>query len=70
MAIDYKKVALNIGEDAVKSAIKSLVRPLAEEYIKNSANKLDDVLLPFLDHLEKALLEIVDKVDGEVDAKV
>lgn len=63
---DIKKIGLNLGEDVIKTVIKEIVRPYAEEYIKNSANKIDDIILPFMDQIEKALLEISDKIDGEV----
>jgi hypothetical protein len=67
MAVDIKKVGLNIAEDAVKAVIKDLVRPFAVDYIAASENKVDDILLPFLDQLEAALLSLADKIDGEVD---
>jgi hypothetical protein len=63
---DIKKIGLNLGEDVAKSVIKDIVRPYAAYYIEQSENKIDDIILPFLDQIEKALLEVVDKVDGEV----
>ena len=63
---DLKKVALNLAEENVKVILKELVMPYAEYYIKNSETKIDDILLPFLDDLEKALLGLADKIDGEV----
>ncbi len=62
---DVKKVGMNVGEDMVKMVISNFVRPYAEHYIKNSENKIDDVMLPFLDQLEGALLDLADKIDGE-----
>lgn len=65
MKPDIKKIGLNLGEDVVKTVIKEVVRPYAEHYIKESDNKIDDIVLPFLDQLEAALLEMADKIDGE-----
>jgi hypothetical protein len=35
---------------------------LALEYIQNSPNKIDDILTPFVDQIEAALLAAVDKI--------
>jgi hypothetical protein len=67
MAIDAKKVALNIGEDAAKSVVKELVLPLLEDLILKSENKYDDMLLPFKKQLEDLCLSAIDKIDGEKD---
>lgn len=66
MALDLKKAGLNIGEDLIKAVVKDVVRPFAEQKIQESENKIDDILLPFLDQLEAALLAAADKIDGEV----
>lgn len=65
MALDLKKAALAIGEDTLKAVIKDIVRPFAEQKIIESPNQYDNLLLPFLDQLETALLQAVDKIDGE-----
>lgn len=65
MAVDLKKAALGIGEDAIVRVVKEIVRPVAEQMIKDSENKFDDMALPFLDQLEGAVLKLVDQVDGE-----
>ena len=65
MALDAKKVALNIGEEAARQVIKELVLPLLEQKILESENKYDDLLLPFKAQLEAMLLQAVDKIDGE-----
>ena len=67
MGVDIKKAGLNIAEDTVKAVIKNIVRPYAEDYVLKSENKIDDILLPFLDQLEKALVDLTDKIDGEVN---
>lgn len=66
MEFDVKKASLGIAEDVLKMVIKDVVRPYAEAYVKKSENKIDDVILPFIDEIEKALLDIADKIDGEV----
>lgn len=65
MAVDLKKAGLSIAEDTIKAVLKDVVRPFAEEYILKSETKLDDAILPFLDELEAALLQLADKLDGE-----
>lgn len=67
MAVDIKKAGLNIAEDTVKAVIKNIVKPYAQDYVLASENKVDDIILPFLDQLEAALLGFADKIDGEVD---
>lgn len=66
MALDIKKVLLNLGEENAKVLIKDVIRPMAEEYILKSENKIDDIILPFLGQIEAALLGLADKIDGEV----
>lgn len=63
--LDLKKIALGIGEDLTVRIIKEVVRPMATAYILKSENKVDDILLPFLDQLEDALVQLADKIDGE-----
>jgi hypothetical protein len=57
----------SIGEDAVVSLIRNVVRPFAEDYIAKSENKIDDIILPFMGQLEDALVKLADGIDGEVD---
>lgn len=66
MAIDAKKVALNIGEEAARQVVKELVMPLVEDLIVKSENKYDDLLLPFKAQIEALALGLIDKIDGEV----
>jgi regulator of PEP synthase PpsR (kinase-PPPase family) len=65
MAVDVKQIALKLAEENAKVVISQIVKPLAMEFIQNSPNKIDDVLLPFIDLLEKALLEAADKIHAE-----
>ena len=62
---DIKKAGLGVAEDSAKAVISKLVVPFAHHYIANSPNKIDDILLPFLGELEKALLDLADKIDQE-----
>ena len=66
MALDVKKALLNLGEENAKAIFKQVVRPLAEDIIAKSPNKIDDLMLPFMDQLEAAVMELADKIDGEV----
>lgn len=66
MALDVKKAALGLAESNVKAVWKQIIRPLAEEKIVDSENKVDDVILPFMDQLEAAIMQLADKIDGEV----
>ena len=66
MDFDVKKVAAQLGEDMVKSVISQLVIPYAKHLIEKSPSKSDDMLLVFLPQFEKGLLELADKIDGQV----
>lgn len=64
MALDIKAAGLGIAEDTVVAVIKKIVRPFAEDVIQNSENKIDDIILPFLDQLEAALVGLAEKIDA------
>jgi hypothetical protein len=64
MAFDIKAAGLGIAEDTTVAVIKKIVRPFAEDMILKSENKLDDVLLPFLQQLEDALVGLAEKIDA------
>lgn len=64
---DLKVIGLGMAEEIVEGVIKKVVRPYAEYYIKESENKIDDIMLPFLDQLEAALLEVADQIDSADD---
>ena len=64
---DVKQIGLGIAEETVAMVVKRVVRPYAEYFITKSENKIDDVILPFMDQLEAAILDVVDKIDGEDD---
>jgi hypothetical protein len=62
MVVDIKKIGLELAEQNLKVLIAQVVKPLAVEYIQNSPTKIDDAVLPFVDMLEKALLEMAEKI--------
>lgn len=62
MGVDVKKIGLELAEQNLKVVISQIVKPLAVEYIQNSPNSIDNVILPFVDMLEKALLDAADKI--------
>jgi 2-C-methyl-D-erythritol 4-phosphate cytidylyltransferase len=64
MPVDVKKALLKLAEQDAKVLVHEVLRPLAEDYIKASPNKVDDIILPFLGQVEDALLKAVDKIDG------
>lgn len=62
-----KAAGLNITEDAAREAAK-IIFAEAKDYVIASPNKYDDLLLAIFPVLEVQLIEIIDKIDGEVDA--
>jgi len=60
---DLKQIGLGIGEDIAISVIEKIVKPYAVYAIKDSENKYDDLLLPFIDDLLKALIDQAEKID-------
>ena len=65
---DLKNALMAIGEDMAKRVVTEIVRPYAEYYIKNSENKIDDIMLPFMDQLEDAVLNLLDDIHKEAPA--
>ncbi len=62
--MDIKKQSHILLEKMTRSMISDVLMPFAEEYIAKSENKIDDILLPFLGELERALIEAADNIDG------
>ena len=57
---ELKSLAENLTEDAVNS-----VFALTEAFVKNSPNKIDDAVVPFLPMAKSFVLGLVEKIDGE-----
>jgi len=58
-ALGMKHVEL-LAEDLLSEVIK----PFAMQKIQESENKIDDILLPFLDSLAAEIKKFVDQIDG------
>jgi len=65
MAIDTKKLLLNMAEENVKLIVDQILIPYAEQFVKESDNKWDDAILPFLPALQAFILKQADLIDGE-----
>jgi hypothetical protein len=62
MAVDVKKIALKLAEENAKVVITEIVKPMLEQYIIETENKYDDLLLGFMAQLEKGLLDMAEKI--------
>lgn len=60
-----KQMLLSMGEDMVKNVYINVLKPMMKEMIKDSDNKYDDLILPFIDDIDKVMLPLIDKIDGE-----
>ena len=65
---ELKKHGLDIAEDAAVSAVKAMVKSLPPFFLATE-NKYDDLLIAILPVLEPALINALDKIDGEVDER-
>lgn len=65
MGVDVKKVALALAEQNAKVVISQIVKPMLEQYIIETENKYDDLLLGFMAQLEKGLLDLAEKIDPD-----
>lgn len=61
-----KKHGVDLAEDAAKAAVVTVFEWF-EESAKLSATPFDDVALVMVPQLKKAVLEALDKLDGEDD---
>lgn len=56
---------MNLAEDEALMGFK-----VTKEWLKESAilseNKIDDVVMPFVDFTDSAILPLIDKIDGQV----
>lgn len=67
MKMEIKKELLNFGESTARNAVETTFN-LIEYGIKDSENKIDDMLLGALPALKEIVLKLVDKIYVE-DAK-
>lgn len=65
MAVNVKQVALKLAEENAKVVISQIVKPMLEQYIIDTENKYDDLLLGFMAQLEKGLLDMAEKIHSE-----
>lgn len=49
----------------MKAVVSKLVIPYVKHLAEKSENKIDDLAIAFLPQLEKALLELADKISKE-----
>ena len=60
-----KEKGLDLAEDVAEDVV-SAVFETAEEVIKETPNKIDDMFLGILGLAKPRVLDLVDKIDGEV----
>lgn len=65
MDLNVKDIAMKLLEQNAKVIVSEIVKPLAVEMINKSETKIDDILLPFVDQIEKAVLQLADKIHEE-----
>jgi len=63
---ELKKEGLDIAEDAAMGVAKAVIRALPKFFVATE-NKYDDILIGLLPVLEPAILQALDKIDGEKD---
>lgn len=61
---ELKELGLDGLENVTKDAVDLVFKAL-EVIIKDSENKIDDIILPTLPILKEKLLLLVDKIDGK-----
>lgn len=61
-----KARGLDVAEEAAKVIVEEVL-DWADESVKLSETKFDDLALPFIPQLKAAALGLVDKIDGERD---
>lgn len=75
-AYDLKELAKRLaasGVPALKEVAEAEALMIFKEtklWLKESAvisdNKIDDVVMPFIDHVDAIVLPLIDKIDGQV----
>ena len=61
---ELKKEGLDIAEDAAISAVKAVLK-VVPKVVAATENKVDDILVAIIPVIEPALLDLLDKIDGE-----
>jgi hypothetical protein len=59
-----KQNGLDLAEDTAKMAVKAVFKVLPE-IVKETENKMDDILIPLISVVEKPVMELLDKIDGQ-----
>ncbi|MFZ8933694.1 MAG: hypothetical protein ACO2ZP_07340 [Bacteriovoracaceae bacterium] len=60
-----KAEGLELAEESVKDLVENALVTI-RAIVKVTENKYDDMALPLIDLAEKAIMDAVDKIDGEV----
>ena len=61
---ELKKEGLDIAEDAAISAVKAVLK-VVPKVVAATENKVDDIPVAIIPVIEPALLDLLDKIDGE-----
>lgn len=56
---------MNLAEEEALLVFKA-TKEWLKESAKLSENKIDDVVMPFIDFTDSAILPLIDKIDGQV----
>lgn len=62
---ELKKSGLDIAEDAAIAAVRAVFGVLPKVFLA-TPNKYDDLIIPLLGVIEPKLMEMLDKIDGQV----
>ena len=62
-----KDKGLDIAEEALKDLVEGVFEILPV-LVSKTENTYDDLLVPMLGLIKPKILEMIDKIDGEVDA--
>ena len=65
LKLKLKEKGLDLAEEVAEDIVVSVFET-AEEVIKESSNKVDDLFLPVIGLVKPKVLGLIDKIDGEV----
>ena len=60
-----KAEGLDLAEESVKDIVENALNTI-RAIVKVTENKYDDMALPLIELAEKAIMDAVDKIDGQV----